>query len=227
MGLSALLSKLSCLLFIFILFTGCESIPFQKTAEEPYSAVDPAYVKERFRSSIPQHMRLLNTIVFEYNWKTFSGIGFVDVNIPERTSSLACINQMGMKLFEISIDKENINTIFALPDFTSKGDFAKMVGEDIRRIYFDLVPSENAEIIREKHAVIFNQKDGEGITEYIFSGPGHYLTDKTYYEDGNPLWRVSFYEYQSKYSRIYPGGTILKNYKYDYRLIIRLKEISD
>lgn len=162
------MKRIAVVLFILFLITGCESIPFQKTTDELYSAVDPASVKERFQSSIPQKMRLLNTIVFEYNWRTFSGIGFVDVDIPERACSLACINQMGMKLFEISIDRENINTTFALPEFTSKGDFAKMVGEDIRRIYFDLVPSGNAEIIRKKFAVVFNQRDGEGITEYIF-----------------------------------------------------------
>jgi len=221
------MKQIAVVLFVLFLLTGCESIPFQTPPEELYYAVDPASVKERFRSSIPQNMRLLNTIVFEYNWTTFSGIGFVDVETTERTISLACINQMGMKLFEISVDKKNINTIFALPEFTSKGDFAKMVGEDIKRIYFDLVPSDNAEILRKKYALVFNQKDGEGITEYIFSGQGQYLTEKTYFENEEPVWQVSFYEYQSRDEEIYPGGTILKNYKYNYRLIVRLKEISD
>jgi len=142
---------------LLIILTGCESIPFQKGPDQSYASVDPALVREHFKASLPVRSRLLNTIVFEYNWRTFSGIGFVDVDIPERACSLACINQMGMKLFEISIDKENINTTFALPEFTSKGDFAKMVGTDIKRIYFDLVPSDNAEIIKNKFAVVFSQ----------------------------------------------------------------------
>lgn len=214
-------------LFMLFLFTGCESIPFQKELDQPYASVDPAAVREKFKGSLPEHSRLLNTIVFEYNLRTFSGIGFIDADTAERTCSLACINQMGMKLFEISIDKDNINTSFALPEFTSKGNFTKAVGEDIKCISFDLVPSDGAEATKEKFAVVFRQKEGAGTAEYVFSGPGQYLTEKTYYEEGNPLWRVSFYEYQSRNSKIYPGGTILKNYKYGYRLIIRLKEISD
>jgi len=206
---------------------GCESIPFQKTLDEPYSSADPAMIRERFQGSLPDRFRLLNTIVFEYNWKTFSGIGFVDVDTAERTGALVCINQMGMKLFELSIEKDSINTIFALPEFTKKGNFGKTVGEDIKRTYFDLVPSKEAEIDRKKFSVVFRQQEGGGIAEYIFSGPEQYLTEKTYYEKGTPVYRVSFYEYQNKDGKIYPGGTILKNYLYGYRLIIRLKEISD
>ena len=222
-----LLSKFSWLLFMLVLMTGCESIPFQKALDEPYASADPAAIRERFKESIPAKQRLLNTIVFEYNWTTFSGIGFVDVDAAERTCSLVCINQMGMKLFEISIDKESINTIFALPEFTAKGNVGKMVGEDIKRIYFDLVPSEEAVADKKKFSLVFRQQEGAGTAEYVFSGPDRYLTEKTYYEKGSPAWRVSFYEYLNKDGKIYPGGTILNNYLYGYRLVVRLKEVSD
>ena len=221
------MKRLAVVLCMLVLVAGCESIPFQKALDEPYASADPAAIRERFQESIPGKLRLLNTIVFEYNWKTFSGIGFVDVDVAERTCSLVCINQMGMKLFEISIDKDSINTLFALPEFTAKGNFGKMVGEDIKRIYFDLVPSGDAEVDKKKFSLVFRQREGEGSAEYVFSGPDRYLTEKTYYEKGNPVWRVSFYEYLNKDGKIYPGGTILKNYLYGYRLIVRLKEVSD
>lgn len=212
---------------MLLFVAGCESIPFQKAPDRPYSSIDPAAVRERFKENIPVNLRLLNTIVFEYSWKKFSGLGFVDVDTAGRTFTLVCINQMGVKLFELSLDKYGIKTHFALPEFTSNGNFAKMVGEDIKRIYFDLVPSENAEVDRKKSSVVFIQQEGEGTAEYVFSGPDQYLTEKTYYENGAPVWRVSFYEYQSKNGRIYPVGTVLKNYIYGYRLIVRLKEVSD
>lgn len=221
------MKRIVIVLLMVFLITGCESIPFQKELDQPYASIDPVAVRERFKGSLSEHSRLLNTIVFEYNLKTFSGIGFIDLDTAKRTCTFACINQMGMKLFEISVDKDNINTIFALPEFTSKGNFAKTVGEDIKRISFDLVPSDRAEVIRKKFSVVFMQKEGNGNAEYVFSGPGQYLTEKTYFENEEPVWRVSFYEYQNRDGRIYPGGTILKNYKYGYRLIVRLKEISD
>jgi hypothetical protein len=221
------MKRLAVILCMLVLMTGCESIPFQKAHDAPYSSADPAAIRAAFQAGIPRRLRLLNTIVFEYNWKTFSGIGFVDVDTAERTCNLVCINQMGVKLFELSIDKDSIQTRFALPEFTSKGNFAKMVGEDIKRIYFDLVPSAKAEFEKNKFSVVFRQREGEGTAEYVFSGPDRHLTEKTYYEKGSPVWRVSFYEYLNKDGKIYPGGTILKNYLYGYRLIVRLKEVSD
>ena len=194
-------------LLMLFLVAGCESIPFKKTLDEPYSSVDPAAVREQFQARIPKHLRLLNTIVFEYNWQTFSAIGFVDVDTAERTCTLVSINQMGVKLFELSIDKDSVNTLFALPEFTAKGNFGKTVGEDIKRIYFNLVPSKEAEVDRKTFSILFRQQEGEGTAEYVFSGQGYYLTEKTYYEKGTPVYRVSFYEYLNKDGMIYPGGT--------------------
>jgi hypothetical protein len=217
---------ISGLLSVLIL-SGCESVPFQKTPDFPLDSADPVVIRERFQRAIPEKVRLLNTIVFDYKWKKFSGIGFVEADSSEKTCSVVCMNQVGIKLFELSIDGETTDTRFALPEFTSRGNFSKAVGEDLRRVHFDLVPSAAAEVERTKLAVIFRQQEGKGTVEYVFSGPDRFLTEKTYFEDGNPVWKVSFYEYIEKDGKIYPGGTVLKNYLYDYRLIIKLKEISD
>jgi len=221
------MKRVALILFTLLFMIGCQNIPFKKTPEGSYSSVDPSAVRERFQAGIPARFRLLNTIVFEYNLKTFSGIGFIDVDTAEKTCALVCINQMGLKLFELSIDRDSVNTLFALPEFTAKGDFGKMVGEDLKRTYFGLVPSKEAEVERNKYSLVFRQQEGEGTAEYVFSGPEQYLTEKTYFKMGAPVWRVSFYEYKNRDGKIYPGGTILNNYLYGYRLIIRLKEISD
>ncbi|MBI1811433.1 MAG: hypothetical protein HYR78_05840 [Nitrospirae bacterium] len=154
-----------CILFLII---GCESISFQKELDQSYASVDPAAVRERFKGSLPERSRLLNTIVFEYNLRTFSGIGFIDVDTAKRTCTLACINQMGMKLFEISIDKDSINTSFALSEFTSKGNFTKAVGEDIKRISFDLVPSDMRTGALYGGFLFMNNK--AGTARYILAG---------------------------------------------------------
>ncbi|MFA6054224.1 MAG: hypothetical protein WC769_02495, partial [Thermodesulfovibrionales bacterium] len=115
---------------------------------------------------------------------------------------------------------------FALDEFTKKGDFSAIVGEDIKRIYFDQIPSSEAAIVKEKYRIIFRQPSGAGIMEYIFAGPDVNLTEKSYYEDDALVWRVSYYEYQSDERKLYPRGIILKNYKYGYGFMVKLKEIQ-
>lgn len=213
--------------FLMLFVLGCESIPFRIEPPVNLANPDPVSVRRAFEDASAGHFRLINTIVFEYNFNSFSGIGFVDVDAVEKRFALSCINHVGIKLFELSFDKNVINTIFALPEFNSRGNFSEAVGEDIKRIYFDLLPSADAVSEVGKSSVIFRQTAGKGVYEYVFSGPAHHLTEKIYYEEGSPVWRVSFYEYVMRNGKAYPGGTILKNYLYGYRLIVRLKEIVD
>ncbi len=210
----------------FIIFA-CSSVPFTKTVYTPLGQVEPVSVLSSYREKVPDEINLLNTIVFEYRWRKFSGIGQVTADMLEKTFAVVCINPMGVKLFEISGDKDTTNSRFVMEPLSKKGDIAKAVGEDIRRIYFDLIPQSNAESIKSKYKLIFKQAHNAGIIEYVFAGVDGYLIEKKYYEDGDPVWGVSYYEYRIKGGKLYPGGIILNNFKYNYRLIVRLKEVQD
>jgi hypothetical protein len=215
------------LIFMLLLITGCTSIPFHETPLVSLDTADTSAIVERFKADSPEEFQLLNTIVFEYQWRKFSGLGLVAVNMKDRTFSIACINQLGVNLFELTGNKDGVTTVFVMPEFTKQGDFGAAVGEDIKRIYFDLLPSSDAKIEREKYRIVFRQSTGLGRMEYIFAGPEGNLIEKNYYEDGATIWTVSYYEYTRNKGKLYPTGTILKNNKYGYRLIVKLKEIQE
>lgn len=212
--------------FTMIFIAGCSSIPFQETAHVSLESADPRAIMERFREGGPESFRLLTTVVFQYNWNKLSGIGYVDINTKEKTFTIVCINPMGVKLFELSGDKDSIISHFVLEELSKQGNFASAVGEDIKRIYFDLIPSIDAKIERGKYKFIFREPYRQGTMEYVFAGADGNMVEKNYYEDNILIWRVSYYEYQQKDGKIYPGGIILRNYKYGYSLTVRLKEIQ-
>lgn len=213
-------------IFIFLIcLTACGGIPFQKTTSEPLDSVEPRALVEKFKSNSPENFRLINTIVFEYNWNKLSAIGYIDVDTIKQTFTVVCINHVGIKLFELSGDRNRIETHFVLGQFSEKGNFANAVGEDIRRIYFDLIPSSEAKVKKKKYQVRFIEPSAAGVVEYVFAGAEGYLVEKGYYEEDMLSWKVSYYEYQQKDGIIYPAGIILKNYKYGYTLTIKLKEI--
>jgi hypothetical protein len=210
--------------FLFSLY-GCAGIPFQKTSYVPMDSVDPQALVEGFRNSSPERFQIMNTIVFEHNWNKFSGIGYIYVDTGEKTFRVACINPMGVKLFELSGGKDGIDSHFVLEQFSREGNFAATVGEDIRRVYFDLTPSAGARIKKKKYQVIFREPAGKGVMEYVFAGAGGYLVEKNYYEENALNWGVSYYEYLQKEGKLYPRGIILNNYKYGYSLTVKLKEV--
>ena len=220
------MKQLPTILILFRGLSGCTSIPFQKTSYVPIDFVDPWTIVGQFRNNSPENFQLVNTIIFQYSWNKFSGIGYIKGNIREKTFTVVCINPIGIKLFELSGNKYKVDSHFVLEQFSKKGDFAKAVGDDIRRIYFDTVPSSGAKIKKKKFQIVFTELLETGIVEYIFAGPGGYLVEKNYYEEGILNWKVSYYEYQQNNEKIYPAGIILKNYKYGYTLTIKLKEIQ-
>ena len=220
------MKQLPAILILFFCLAGCTAVPFQKTSYVPVQSFDPWTVAGQFKNNLPDNFMLINTIVFEYNWNKFSGIGYITVNTGEETFTVVCINPVGIKLFELSGAKDKIDTHFALEQFTKKGNFAGTVGEDIRHIYFNLTPSPKAVIKKKKLKIIFSEPSEAGVVEYVFAGSGGYLTEKNYYEDDILSWRVLYYEYQEKDGKFYPKGVVLKNYKYGYSLTIKVKDIS-
>jgi len=219
------MKKLPAIFIFLICLTACSSIPFQKTAHVPLDSVEPRALVEKFKNNSPENFRLINTIVFEYGWKKLSAIGYIEVDTRKQTFTVVCINHVGIKLFELSGDGNRIITHFMLEQFSEKGNFANAVGEDIRRVYFDLLPSSEAKIKNKKYQVKFIEPSAAGIVKYVFAGAEGYLVEKGYYEENMLSWKISYYEYQQKDGKIYPAGIILKNYKYRYTLTIKLKEI--
>jgi hypothetical protein len=217
------ISRLAAFLIIFI--AGCVSTPFQKTADAPVGSANPRVVADRFYGSLPDKFQLLQTITFEYGPQTFSGLGFAEVDINEKSFSVVCMNYMGVKIFEVYGKKDEIRSPFIMDELKRGGNAALAIGEDIKRIYFDLDPAADAIIDKGKYKISIMQPAGQGMMEYVYAGAGHHLAEKTYYEDRQAVWSVSYYEYQNRNGRLYPGGIIMENYKYAYRLIIRLKEI--
>jgi hypothetical protein len=135
------------------------------------------------------------------------------------------MNPVGIKLFELTGNRKEVRSSFVLNELLQRGDLPQAVGEDIRRIYFDLVPLAQAKIKKDKYRIIFSQPSGAGQMEYIFAGRNHWLIEKHYSEKNRKLWSVFYYDYLMDKGKLYPSALILKHHRFGYNLIIRLKEI--
>jgi hypothetical protein len=217
------LKKILCLILL-PLIAACSAVPFQETARVPLGPEGPRSLVERFQTGLPGSFQLLTSVVFEYNWRKFAAVGYLDINRRDGLFKVACLNPMGVKLFELSGDEKSVTNLYTIAAFNRYGDITTVVGNDIRRIYFDLVPSAEARIWKRKYSVSFRQPSGPGTMEYIFSGPQADLVEKNYYDDSGIAWRVSYYEYRDQNGKRFPQGIVLLNYQYHYRLTVRHKE---
>ncbi len=208
------------------LFSGCAAeVPFKPVAGITVESASPRSVLESYRETLPDDVRLLSSIVFDYGFFTVSGIGYIDINRASGRYKVACMNHLGVKFFEFEGDRTGLTSQYAIEPLARQGNITAVVAEDIKRIYLDAVPGPEARARKTRSKVLFRERSGEGAVEYEFSGEGLDLARKTYREDNRAVWRVAFYEYQTQNGKRYPRGIIFSNYRYGYRLIVRQKEI--
>jgi hypothetical protein len=217
--------RLVTLLMMVVCAAGCVHIPFQEVERVSFESIEPRDVVEQFKAHTPESFQLLNSVVFEYSWNSFMGIGYIDINRQNSLFKVVCLNPLGVQLFELSGDRDSIVTHNVMPTLMKYGDLPTAVGTDIRRIYFDLVPSDKARTWKSKYKVNFWQPSGPGVMEYEFAGKGRELVEKVYYENDQIIWRISYYEYREQNGKHYPQGIIMTNYKYGYQLTVRQKEL--
>jgi hypothetical protein len=213
------------LLILALLFAGCADVPFKAPQDVSYEFLDPKTMVEQFAARTPENFQILNSVVFEFSWKSFMGIGYIDISRQNSLFSVVCLNPLGVQLFELSGDRDSVRTHSALPALLEYGDLPAAVGGDIRRIYYDLLPSSDALIFKKKNSIAFLQPSGKGRMEYIFKGSDKVLVEKNYYENNEIAWGISYYEYLEQDGKYLPQGIIFVNYKHGYQLTVRRKEL--
>jgi len=217
--------KLIFLLLILLSSAGCSCLPFKNIDYVVLDDVDPANLTREFGGLLAQKEEVINSIVFEYKWHSFSALGYTRLDLENNTFQVSCMNPVGIKLFELTGSRDEIKPVFVLKELLQRGDLPRAVGEDIRRIYFDLLPSAQAKVEKEKYRIIFSQPSGHGEMKYIFAGSQHWLIEKHYSEKNRKLWSVFYYDYLMDKGGLYPAGLVLKHHRFGYNLIIRLKEV--
>jgi Protein of unknown function (DUF3261) len=219
-----------CFKLIFILSIlsgclGCTSIPFKNIEYVDLNNVNADSLLREFKNSLAQKMGVINSIVFQYKWQQFSALGYSQIDLENDAFQVSCMTPVGIKLFELTGNRTEIKPVFVLKELLQRGDLPRAVGEDIRRIYFDMQPDPSAKPEKQKYKIIFTQPLGKGMVKYVFAGSRHWLIEKHYYENQQNLWSVYYYDYLLNNGRLYPSGLILKHHRFGYNLVIRLKEV--
>jgi hypothetical protein len=208
------------------LSVGCGTIPFTPvplTLLDDFSAEE---VRTKAAAALPEQFTVLNSIVFKTRWHSMSALGYTSVDMQADTFAVQALNPMGIKLFEFSEKGGEVEEHYVMDHLPEKAQLSGAVAKDIRRIYFNRVPSRDAEVTRDKLTITFTEKIGNDTVRHVFGGVNTVLTEKQYYKGRRKAWTASYYEYQLHEGRLYPGGVVLKNHEHNYRLTVSLKEIS-
>ena len=220
---SRILHLVSCI--SLLLLTGCASIPFKTVPPTAPGTNSFETVRSAFARTQDPSYEALQSVVFQLFGRKMTGLGYFSVDAETSAFALSCMTPMGMKLFDIQGQGDAVEAVFALPQFGQKENLARAVGLDLKRTYFDNIPSGKAEVRRKKHRLVFVERQADGRTEYDFGGPEQFLLEKRVYAGRKMVCRIRYYEYEPQDEFFYPHGIVLENRKYHYQLILRLKSV--
>ncbi|MGD9612107.1 MAG: hypothetical protein AB7V22_04310 [Kiritimatiellia bacterium] len=207
--------------------SGCATAPFPRP--EPFAATDlaPEEVPARFAARLAPRYELLQSLVFRIYWREIAALGYVSVDRPARSFAMACLNPLGIKLFELVGERGEVSARFVAPEIEKYGgNLAQAAGADLMRAYFDGLPPAGAACRRAGGRLIFTAADETGRTEYRYAGRDGFLAEKVRIEGRRVCWKVEYRDYRLDADGWIPAGLVIHNRRYGYRLVAAAKEME-
>ncbi len=211
---------------LFLLFTGCATVPFEVEPKADFQGLEPTAVVENFDAVVGQQFELLESVVFKFFGKEIAGLGALVIDPAVPSYALTCMTPTGITVFSVRGVGDEVEALFVPPPMEKhRKHFAEAVGRDLRRIYLGWTPSAEADVKHKKHRMIFSEKRADETVEHTFSGQRRLLTEKRFSKGWKTRCAVRYFEYEEVNGKLYPMGIILHNKQFHYRMILRVKEV--
>jgi hypothetical protein len=211
---------------VLILLSGCASAPFKTIEFRPVDALEPQAVRDRFESRLPVEFGITESVVFEYRRKKITALGYTRINSADGFIAAAGFTPAGIKIFELKQVKDRLDYEFSFPpDLEKKIDrekTARVMAEDIWRVYFNRVPGKKAVPVKAKDRIYFKEPLGTGSVEFVFGGADEALVEKRFLQGKKELWRVQYFEYTSKGGKLFPSAVYYENHQGKYKFALSL-----
>jgi len=183
-------------------------------------------VREDFAQRLAQKIEFTASAVFGYKWIKMSSLGVFAADELKQTFNLIGFNPAGMKIADVQFKNGKVTGDFLFKDFARGVDIPAVIAKDVKRVYFARIPSGSAKMRQEKHKVIFSEQFDDGMMDYTFTGPENNMVKKRFFRDNKLIWQVDYHDYAPYGDKIYPRKIILRNFRYQYKITVNVKEVK-
>ncbi len=220
--------KLTIRLFLVLLFfvtSACSTVPFvptELTQAPPRSATE---LVDGLWNSGSGSVLIRQSALFELQGMRVPIAGIMKLDLAARSARLVGMNDMGVKLYDISVDSTTSQTNFVVPDLARYPGFAEAVAVSVRRIFLEPVPTKEDALTLTRTSYQLTRQSGDSTISFLLGGEYAQLLEKICRaKEGS--WRVRYYQYQQQQGRLFPGGIVLDDDQAGYRLTLWIESVE-
>lgn len=211
---------------VLLLMSACATVPFAPTELTPTTPRTAAELSARLWSSGSGSLMIRQSALFELEGMRIPIAGVMKLDLTSKSARLVGMNDMGVKLYDISVNAASSQAHFVIPDLARYPGFAEAVAVSVRRIFLAPEPAPGDMLQRTPTSYLLTRKTAvEGTLSFTFGGAEAQLLEKLY-RGAAESWRVRYYQYRRQQGRIFPGGIVLDDNRAGYRLTLWIESVE-
>ena len=206
--------------------SACATVPFPATELTPTRPASAAALSGALWDAGVGSLMVRQSALFELQGMKAPIAGIMKLDLAPRGARLVGLNDMGVKLYDISVDATTSQAHFVIPELARYPGFAEAVAVSVRRIFIDPQPGagDNLEITPKSYLLSRESASGARL-RFTIGGADAQLLEKTCRGPAES-WRVRYYQYQRSQGILFPGGIVLDDDKAGYRLTLWIESVE-
>ena len=210
---------------LLLLASGCATVPFANTVTTPTTPSSVAELSGALWNSGSGKLLVRQSALFEFGRKSIPIAGIMKLDLAAKSARLVGMNEMGVKLYDISIDVASSKTNFIIPDLAAYPGFTEAVAASVRRIFLYPQPGQGDMLERTATHYLLSRNIAGGTVAFTLGGADRQILEKTFRGDAES-WRVRYYQYQKQQGQLFPGGIVLDDEVAGYRLTLWIESVE-
>lgn len=211
---------------LLLLLAACASVPFASSELTPTTPLTTAELSSALWSSGSGNFLIRQSALFELKGMKIPITGIMKLDLKAKVARLVGMNDMGVKLYDISVDRTSSRSNFIIPNLASYPGFAEAVAVSVRRIFLDPEPAPGDTLVRTADTYLLSRANVSGDTiRFTIGGAERQLLEKTFRGPAES-WRVRYYQYQQNQGQLFPGGIVLDDDRAKYRLTLWIESME-
>lgn len=217
---------LTVLLLMVVSACTTVTVPFAATELVPTTTRGAAELCNGQWTSGGGSLMIRQSALFEFEGLRVPIAGVMKLDRSAKVARLVGMNDMGVKLYDISIAAASSQAHFIVPDLARYPGFAEAVAVSVRRIFLDPAPVASDTFEQTATKYLFTRQGGDGGTiRFALGGAEAQLLEKSY-SGPSGAWRIGYYQYQQQQGQLFPGGIVLDDQRAGYRLTLWLESVD-